>query len=1080
MNSTLYDRIREENERKYGTQVSVYGPVLLANLYSDRTHFIYELLQNAEDACERAKRQGQNKEFRISFDLYPDRLEVRHNGIPFDEKDARGICGIVGSADKGLPQIGKFGIGFKSVYAYTVSPEVYSGDKSFYIKDYVYPYLKESRKDVQEDETLFVILFNNEKVKSKTANSEIEKRLRDLGLRTLLFLKNIEKVSYWMDREGGEYLRKEIKRENGARWISLYHLENKVEKANEKWLVLDKPLNKDENRKLEIAYQIIDDPNLKKEKINPARDVKLFAYFPTEKETHLRFLIQGPYNTTPARDNIRIDDEWNQRLVEETAELVVGSILKVKALNMLDAEFLNTLPIDTEHFTKEDTIFRPIYQKIKEKLFGEEALLPSCDGNFVNAESAFIARGKDLCSLLTSEQLDVLFDRAGSKWLDENITEARMPELRRYLIDELWIKEVDPELFARELDEEFMSKQSDQWVISFYAFLSNQRALWRASTHSYEKPSILRSKPIIRLDNDSHIAPFKDEKPLVYLPHKDLKIKKYFSNVVKDVIANDKTAREFLKTLGIDEPDKVAAIIDVVLPCYNKMTPVPEKENIRNVEWILKTMDDCEGIRKSNLLNKLSETPFLYAINASNQQKEYRKPIEVHLGEKYAGSKDLEIYFEGNEEIWFLDERYLTLKDTIEIPGKIKDLGCKSEIQVVNRKPDSLNHVIIHAYWGMHARGLNGFDPECVVEGLEHALENVNIERSKILWHVVKEHRRSICGEVESSARKDYADSTKERKYSGMGELLAKYPWLPDSKSHSFHKPSEIMLSELPDDFDKESPEAKYVSDKLGFKQEVELEKLLEKTPNQAKEIVQIFMTASPEVQQRMLESVRAIKSTSVIEVSPSSSELEKEFKRALAQERPPPVSSEDEDKTWTGPTPEEVEKMQELSLEMMKELSKRHPRIKIGVKETSYRETEEKGEPMLRAFLLEQYKGHCQVCNVKLDLGPNKDPYFEIYRLMEKRRLRGAWSDQEYNALCLCPNCHALMKHGGSNLENVEEKAKKMTRGEDAPEEVSERKGDFYIIPITVAGKARELFYTPFHMAKVSAFIKWLRTNYK
>ena len=31
----------------------------------------------------------------------------------------------------------------------------------------------------------------------------------------------------------------------------------------------------------------------------------LFAYLPTQKETHLRFLIQARYQTTPARDNIQ-------------------------------------------------------------------------------------------------------------------------------------------------------------------------------------------------------------------------------------------------------------------------------------------------------------------------------------------------------------------------------------------------------------------------------------------------------------------------------------------------------------------------------------------------------------------------------------------------------------------------------------------------------------------------------------------------------------------------------------------------------------------------------------------------------
>ena len=40
----------------------------------------------------------------------------------------------------------------------------------------------------------------------------------------------------------------------------------------------------------------------------------LVVFFPTEKETFLGFLIQGPYRTTPARDNVPEHDQWNQGL----------------------------------------------------------------------------------------------------------------------------------------------------------------------------------------------------------------------------------------------------------------------------------------------------------------------------------------------------------------------------------------------------------------------------------------------------------------------------------------------------------------------------------------------------------------------------------------------------------------------------------------------------------------------------------------------------------------------------------------------------------------------------------------------
>ena len=93
--------------------------MLLANRYGTRTHFIYELLQNAEDAL--ARRVGWNGPRAVTFALSGTDLSVSHFGIPFTEADVRGICGIA-EATKDLTDIGRFGIGFKSVYAFYGSP----------------------------------------------------------------------------------------------------------------------------------------------------------------------------------------------------------------------------------------------------------------------------------------------------------------------------------------------------------------------------------------------------------------------------------------------------------------------------------------------------------------------------------------------------------------------------------------------------------------------------------------------------------------------------------------------------------------------------------------------------------------------------------------------------------------------------------------------------------------------------------------------------------------------------------------------------------------------------------------------
>ena len=82
-----YAKIRYENIARYGCDTAVLD--LLGQLYSERTHFIFELIQNAEDAGATA----------LAFELFADRLEVRHDGRPFTEADVRGVCGV-GKSEK--------------------------------------------------------------------------------------------------------------------------------------------------------------------------------------------------------------------------------------------------------------------------------------------------------------------------------------------------------------------------------------------------------------------------------------------------------------------------------------------------------------------------------------------------------------------------------------------------------------------------------------------------------------------------------------------------------------------------------------------------------------------------------------------------------------------------------------------------------------------------------------------------------------------------------------------------------------------------------------------------------------------
>ena len=87
--SVDYQALKAENTTRYGTDIGRIGKMLLADRYDKRTHFIYELLQNAEDALRRRSSDWAG-ERSVTFDLSADQLVITHCGQPFDASDVKG------------------------------------------------------------------------------------------------------------------------------------------------------------------------------------------------------------------------------------------------------------------------------------------------------------------------------------------------------------------------------------------------------------------------------------------------------------------------------------------------------------------------------------------------------------------------------------------------------------------------------------------------------------------------------------------------------------------------------------------------------------------------------------------------------------------------------------------------------------------------------------------------------------------------------------------------------------------------------------------------------------------------------
>lgn len=399
-----YAAIRSDNERRFGTEIGRIGQMLMADRYDDRTHFIYELLQNAEDALSR--RQGWNGSREVKFALSATALRVSHFGKPFDELDVRGICGIAEST-KDLASIGRFGIGFKSVYAFTKRPEIHSGAEDFAIKDFVLPE-PISRINRKSDETVFCFPINDG---DASAVPEVAAGLQRLGSRSLLFLREIEEISWSVEGgPSGVYLRgkPELIGLNGRKSVLLSE-GGSSGSAEETWLVFSRQIRTDQDVTagyVEIAFALGKSDKGTFLAVQPINDTALVVFFPTILPTHLGFLMQGPYRTTPSRDNVPRNDSWNQHLVNETATLLVEALESLRDLGLLDTSALQSLPLDPGKFG-DGSLFAPLFIRVKQALVSRP-LLPAYHGNFVSAQDARLARTQELRSLIDAAQLGAL------------------------------------------------------------------------------------------------------------------------------------------------------------------------------------------------------------------------------------------------------------------------------------------------------------------------------------------------------------------------------------------------------------------------------------------------------------------------------------------------------------------------------------------------------------------------------------------------------------------------------------------------------------------------------------------------
>lgn len=759
-----------KNRDEYGKGVGRWGKNVLAIRYDDRTHFIYELLQNTEDSiARRTEWQGSRS---VRFHLTENELRVNHFGHPFNEDDVRGICGIDEST-KALTAIGRFGLGFKSVYAFSDRPEIHSGQEDFAIENFVWP-IAVASVDRQPDETIIILPLKSD---DTGAAVEITHGLQRLGKTALLFLRQIEEIEWCVDGgPSGLYLRSkpDILAE-GVRRISVIGQEEGKPEIAETWLVFSRPVTMEQENpvgNVEIAFALSKQSGTSNETVMPIKNSPLVVFFPTVVETHLGFLVQGPYRTTPSRDNVPRNDTWNQHCVNETVTLLLEALRWLCDHKLLNIDILCCLPLDSSKFG-EGAIFSPMFSEVKD-LLSTEPLLPRFDGAHVTAEKAMLARTQELREIFNQNQLAKLF---GSQeelyWLSSDITHERTPELRQYLMRELNIPEVTPESITLKLNKDFLEEQSDLWILKLYEFLNGQPALRRK----------LYDLPLIRLESREHVVPKVNGQNQAFLPGT---ITTEFPTVHPLACSTD-AAKEFLRSLGLTEPDPVDDVIWHVLPKYHgNEVEVRDLDYESDISRILTAFTTDSKAQREKLVAVLREAPFVKAVDSGDGSKCIAKP-----GDVYFATERLKELFDGVRHILIIDNIYACLRGE-DIRILLESCGATRYLQPI---PVATNFSKEHRSQLRREAGLERSTWEkpifdTTIRGLQELLAfhfNLNIQQQQrlkagLLWEALADlESRRGSNAFNGEYTWGYFHESKTATFdAAFVRQLNSTPWIPD------------------------------------------------------------------------------------------------------------------------------------------------------------------------------------------------------------------------------------------------------------------------------------------------------------
>ena len=855
--------------------------------YSDQAHFVYELLQNADDA----------KATYARFKLYHDRLIFTHNGTrhfsvsnPASEDldrendrlgDVNAILSIGNSTKTGQNTIGKFGVGFKAVFQYTATPYIYDSEIRFKIERFFVPVLLENdHSERKENETLFEFPFNHDENDAETAFKAISERLSTL-VNPILFLSNLQEISFEFDDTKGAY-RKEITKTypfDNTKAERIILTQDLGEKSQKRTLLLFSRIDEESGR-YSVGFYLDEKGNLL-----PV-DEYAYCFFPTKENTNLHFIIHAPFLLTDSREKIKSGDKHNRRMINLLSDLAADCMVYLRDIGiqehikLISDNIIKIIPVN-EMITSQSwnkkvySDFNPFYAKILQA-FKTEKIIPT-KSLYTTSKNAYWAQSLSLTAVFNNKILRALTGNPNANWVFASIPRDRFDgyfnSTRLYIdiIISSWLDE-DRILSAKYITPNFIQACSIQWLADFYKWISET------------KSRINRCKTLpIFLSSDGKAVPAYDNEGKLILFFPSDEVNDY--TIISEKLLDNEEILSFVESFGITKPSLKNEIFNKILPKFKK------GEEFDSRQYFKKLFDyycyECPEVEKDNYIQEIKQYSILRYMTSNKDGFFREQPKNM-----YFPTEELQKYFSVKPSTKFVDwNGYLELvgkENEKLLKSFLVELGVFSDA-IIKIYPLSNPYPKYNYNWS-RSTGKEKWS-ESVIDGcsenITYIVDNHDSERSFYLWKIIIDIIRTQNHGISGYDIKDlsrylwvrheyYFRTDKTECINSIDVPKLKYEkWLLD-KSGNFVSPSEIYVTDLSDEYDKTSPEAKIFISFLGMLYEDP--KLSRLTPEQKKAIAIAAKLKeagiSPEELEAFLEEHKRKKSLPAIsnEVTPDDS----------------------------------------------------------------------------------------------------------------------------------------------------------------------------------------------------------------